>query len=81
MVAPTAEMADKLAAKSGQKVYLYYVDNYISFHSVELNHVFGVPWIGGNVDELGIWKDMTSVFDKKRSVTFMQLWTNFAKFG
>ena len=74
-------MADHLAAKPGQKVYLYYVDNYISYHSVELNHVFGVPWIGGDVDELSIWKKMDAPMDKQRSVTFMQLWTNFAKWG
>ena len=82
LVAPTAEMASYLAEKEGMPVYIYYLQNYISYHSVELNYVLGVPWIGGELDELGMFNDMARVpEDKVRSVEFMRIWSNFAKYG
>ena len=82
LVAPTAQMATLLSAQENMKVYIYYLENYISYHSVELNYVFGVPWIGGDVDELGMFNDMEKVpQDKTKSLQFMKMWTNFAKTG
>ena len=79
LVAPTSSMAETLS-KSNPDVYTYYLDHHTSYHSVELNYVFGVPFIGGSVDEFGILKNFTDV-DKTKSTKFMRMWTNFAKYG
>ncbi len=80
LLAPTDKMAQELSKRPGMHVYKYHVDNEISYHSVELNYVFGVPWAGGDVDEMGIIKIYNET-DKDISVMFMKLWTDFAKHG
>ena len=75
-------MASQLARGSHAKVYLYHLDNMPSYHSVELNYVFGTPFIGGDVDEMGILNTrLFTEFDKQKSVMFMQMWVNFARYG
>lgn len=73
-------MAVKLAKRDSSKVFTYYLDHHISYHSVELNYIFGVPYIGGCVDEIGILREFTDE-DKKKSALFMEIWSNFAKYG
>ena len=80
LVAPTSFMAEKLSRKRNSQVYTYYLDHHTSYHSVELNYVFGVPYIGGSVDEIEILRNFTDV-DKRKSSMFMKMWSNFAKFG
>lgn len=80
LVAPTSHMASMLARKAGMPVFLYHMDNDISYHSVELNYVFGVPIVGGDVDEMGIINDFNDT-DRTISHMFMRLWTDFAKHG
>ena len=82
LVAPTSEMAGLLSHRKQQQVYVYYFNHQISYHSVELNFVFGTPFIQGSVDEfeqLNIVKNFTAK-DKWRSNMFMKLWVNFAKY-
>ena len=80
LVAPTSAMAAKLAALGNTQVYTYYFDHHITYHSVELNYIFGIPYIGGSVDEFGILQKFDEV-DKDKSSLFMKMWSDFAKTG
>ena len=80
LVAPTNEMAGKLSTVPGMRVYLYHLDNLVSYHSVELNYVFGTPFIGGEVDEMGVLSNFSDN-DREYCRIFMKLWTDFAKTG
>ena len=82
LVAPTAKMAAEVASVPGCNVYVYYVDGVESFHSVELNYVLGAPFLGRPFDEVDMATSSNfSDNDRQLSEMFMQLWTNYAKWG
>src|SRR4051812_38117620 len=82
MIAPIVDMADILSTYHGQ-VYQYHFSLDSSFHSVELNYVFGAPFSGYFADEMTIngTIDLFSEEDRRLSIIVMSLWTNFAKTG
>ena len=50
-----------------------------SYHSMELNYVFGSPFVGFNTDS---GEEQTfSDSDRNASLLIMAMWSNFAKFG
>ncbi len=81
MVAPTADLAELLAAYHPD-VYQYHFIVPNSFHSVELNYVFGSPFSGRLADEMNYDQtlDMFNDTDRAYSALVMRLWTNFAKY-
>lgn len=73
-------MAKELSRKSKNTVFLYHVDRLgKSFHSVELNYVFGTPFTGQIVDESDERLN-SSDYDIAFSNRFLDLWTDFARF-
>ena len=80
LVAPTAEMAGRLAVREEHPVYMYYFNSALSYHSVELNYVFGLPFVPGSVDEMGAITQFNDS-DKEISSFMIKLWTNFATYG
>ena len=81
MVAPTVELAT-LVSKHQQDVYQYLFTTDYSYHSVELNYVFGAPFSGKYADEMtanGI-KNFSNT-EKRHSILMMTLWSNVAKYG
>ena len=50
-----------------------------SYHSMELNYVFGCPFIGFNTDD-GTEQTFSDA-DRNASLLVMEMWSNFAKFG
>ena len=82
MVAPTADMSD-LISRHSHKLYQYHISVDNSYHSIELNYVFGAPFSGRFADEM-IIEGNTSMFNEAEryfSIKVMTLWTNFAKTG
>ena len=82
MVAPTVDLAMLLANHSDMRVYQYHFTTQDSYHSVELNYIFGAPFSGLYADEMGAGeaKNFTEK-DKDHSRFMMTLWTDFAKYG
>lgn len=86
LVAPTGRFAQSLVGVStGEvpQVYLYYLErDDESYHSLDLNDVFGACYLGNNVtfDELG---DSRTYSDRDfdRSEQLMRIWVNFANTG
>ena len=71
-----------MASVPGCSVYVYYVDGVESFHSIELNYVLGAPFLGRRFDARYSAKSVNFTnTDKRLSEMFIQLWTNFAKWG
>ena len=82
MVAPTVDLAMLLANHSDMRVYQYHFTTQDSYHSVELNYVFGSPFSGLYADEMGADKGKNfTEKDREHSRFMMILWTNFAKYG
>ncbi|CAD5112717.1 DgyrCDS1935 [Dimorphilus gyrociliatus] len=80
LTAPTSAMAKELSKKRENRVFLYYVDRVgKSFHSVELNYVFGTPFTDQIVDERDERLNSTD-YDIAFSNRFLKLWTDFARF-
>ncbi len=81
MVAPTVDLAVALSNHSDVRVHQYHFTAHDSYHSVELNYVFGAPFSGVFADEMsgGHGKNF-SERDRAHSRFMMRLWTNFAKF-
>lgn len=84
MVAPTAEMC-RLLSSHGVPTYQYHFTAPYSYHSVELNYVFGAPFSGIYADEMNPvllfgWQNFTMT-DQFYSRLVMKIWTNLAKFG
>jgi len=52
MIAPTDEMAQLIAAHSSNIYEYHFSTPGNSFHSVELNYVFGAPFSGQFADEM-----------------------------
>lgn len=83
LLAPTIQMASDIASAPGTDTYVYYLDLEESYHSVELNYVFGLPFIGGVIDEYNkeFSPETSSSVVKRLSLTIMKMWTSFAKYG
>ena len=80
MVAPTVDIAD-LVSDHNDQVFQYHFTMQQSFHSVELNYVFGAPFSGQCADEMSVERPCNFTHkDKQHSVRIMTLWTNFAKY-
>jgi len=83
MIAPTDEMAD-LIAEHNPDIYEYHFSTPgDSFHSVELNYVFGAPFSGLFADEMTINGSVDQFNHAQRQLCrdVIRLWTNFAKYG
>ena len=82
MVAPTVDLA-MLASKHHPDVYQYHFNTHDSYHSNELNFVFGAPFSGEFADEMNTENSNKTFTEREKnlSVTVMRLWTNFAKYG
>jgi carboxylesterase type B len=84
MVAPTTDIADLISGFS-PAVYQYHVDLSPSYHSADLNYLFGTPFSGLFVDEMsengrGNISKFTET-DRNFSRRIMRLWTSFAADG
>ena len=81
MVAPTVELAN-LVSHHNPEVYQYHFSVDDSYHSVELNFVFGAPFSGKCADEMSatVCRNFTKQ-DRQQSERIMAMWTNFAKYG
>lgn len=82
MVAPAAEMAS-LMARHYREVYQYYFSSEHSYHSEDLNFVFGAPLSGIMADEMKMGLNASGHYDEKArdlSRHVMTMWTNFAKY-
>ena len=81
MVAPTVDIASKVSDHN-VPVYHYHFAPRISYHSVELNYVFGSPFNGKYADEMGSYFGTNfTEEDRKHSREVMVMWTQFAKHG
>ena len=83
MFAPTVEMAD-IVAQHSTNIYQYHFSTPgHSYHSIELNYVFGAPYSGLFADEMTVNGsiDKFSVAEKQLSLDVMKLWTSFARTG
>ena len=81
MVAPAAEMAS-MVARHYREVYQYYFGSEQSYHSEDLNFVFGAPLSGIMADEMKMGFNASGHYDEKArdvSRNVMRMWTNFAK--
>ena len=81
MVAPTVDLAMILANHSDMRVYQYHFTTQDSYHSVELNYVFGAPFSGLFTDEMSAEGKNFTKKDKDHSRFMMLLWTDFARYG
>lgn len=81
MVAPTVDMCDVLSKHV--PVYQYHFSADSSYHSVELNYVFGAPFSGVFADEMTVNGTVDSFCPRQRnlSLQIMKLWTSFARHG
>jgi len=83
MIAPTDEMADLIAAHSSDIYEYHFSTPGNSFHSVELNYVFGAPFSGQFADEMTVNGSLEEFSEDQRQLCreVIRLWTNFAKNG
>jgi len=83
MIAPSDEMADLIAVHSSDIYEYHFSTPGNSFHSVELNYVFGAPFSGQFADEMTINGSVEQFTDEQRQLCrdIIKLWTNFAKYG
>ena len=82
MVAPTVDMAE-LVSRHSNEIYQYHFSTHNTYHSVELNYIFGAPFSGHFADEMTI-NGSVNDFDsnqRRQSERIMKLWSNFAKYG
>jgi len=83
MIAPTDEMADLIAVHNPD-IYEYHFDAAgASFHSVELNYVFGAPFSGQFADEMTLNGSVDQFSEQQRQLCrqIISIWTNFARNG
>ncbi len=82
MVAPTVELATLLSSHPDTQIYQYHFSTQDSYHSVELNYIFGAPFSGKFADEMsaGNGKNFSSK-DRDHSRLMMLIWSDFAKYG
>ena len=86
MVVPTVELVN-IMSKYTKDVFEYHFSLTDSFHSAELNYVFGAPFSGIYADEMNQDTEQanhTTVFtqaDRNLSVRIMQLWSHIATTG
>lgn len=80
MVAPTVDMADQIAHHGGS-IFQYHINSGESYHSVELNFLFGAPFSGKYADEMKVDENQSnfSAQEADFSEKIMTMWTNFAK--
>ncbi|KAI0229079.1 hypothetical protein LSAT2_020501 [Lamellibrachia satsuma] len=89
IVAPTISLAS-LYHDRGVPVYAYAMSLPVtppfagrawwgSYHTMELNYVFGSPFVGFNTDD-GTEQSFSDV-DRKASIMVMAMWSNFGKHG
>jgi len=83
MIAPTDEMADLIAAHSSDIYEYHFSTPGSSYHSVELNYVFGAPFSGRFADEMTVNGSVDQFSDRQRQLCrhVIRLWTNFARHG
>jgi len=81
MIAPTDEMAGLIAGHSSDIYEYHFSTPGDSYHSVELNYVFGAPFSGQFADEMTVNGSADQFTDDQRRLCrdVMKLWTNFAK--
>ena len=82
MVAPADEMAS-LVAGNYREIYKYHFASAHSYHSEDLNFVFGAPLSGIMADEMKMGHNSNEHYDEKArdlSRRVMTMWTNFAKY-
>ena len=82
MIAPIVDMAD-IVSHYQPEVYQYHFTLDPSFHSVELNYVFGTPFSGHFADEMtdGGTVELFTEQQRHLSLIVMEMWSNFAKDG
>ena len=82
MIAPIVDMAE-LISRHQKEVYQYFFSVDPSFHSVELNYVFGAPFSGHFADEMTLNGSIESFDEEDRTLSrrVMRIWTHFAKHG
>lgn len=89
IVAPTVSLA-LLYHGRGVPVYAYAMSlpltaptswrsRWGSYHTLELNYIFGAPFVGFNTDDGE--EETFSDGDRNASLLIMTFWSNFAKFG
>jgi len=83
MIAPTDDMANLIAVHSSDIYEYHFSTPGNSFHSVELNYVFGAPFSGQFADEMTVNGSVEQFSDKEKQLCLdvIRLWTNFAKYG
>ena len=77
-MAPTNDFVNMLASHHDRDVYFFVFHNETVYHSVDLNYVFGVPFMKKDVDERGFYGEYGAE-DKEFSKFMMKLWSGFAK--
>jgi len=82
MIAPITEMADMISAFE-EDIYQYHFSVPSSFHSVELNYVYGAPFSGHFADEMTMngTVELFDEQDRQLSLRMMDMWIHFAKHG
>lgn len=86
MITPTVHLATIVARCPTARIYEYHFHMDDSYHSAELNYVFGAPFSGIYADEINPDAEHTNkkVFtDAERdfSVRIMQMWVHIAATG
>ena len=82
MVAPASDMAS-MVAQHYRQVYQYQFASERSYHSEDLNFVFGAPISGIMSDEMKMGHNSRGHYDENArdlSRHVMIMWTNFAKY-
>jgi carboxylesterase type B len=89
MVTPTVELADNFADRQ-VPVYVYQFSHVSSsmeesflgsYHSSELNYLFGATFTGIDVDSYNEVIHNYTDTDRDVSIRMMTQWSNFVKFG
>ena len=83
MIAPTDDMANLIAVHSSDIYEYHFSTPGNSFHSVELNYVFGAPFSGQFADEMTVNGSVEQFNEDQRQLCkdVIKLWTNFARNG
>ena len=83
MIAPTDDMANLIAVHSSDIYEYHFSTPGNSFHSVELNYVFGAPFSGQFADEMTVNGSVEQFNQDQRQLCkdVIKLWTNFARNG
>lgn len=83
MIAPTTEMADLVATHTDEIFQYHFSTPGNSYHSIDLNYVFGAPFSGTFADEMTVngTVDQFTSAEKQLSRDVMRMWRNFAANG